>query len=153
MPEWYNALAATQQMLDELGGQGVIIGGVAVGLLAEPRVTQDVDAMILLDIDDLPKLLNVAARLGLVPRISDPHDFARTTRVVLLKHTETTTDVDISLGVLSFEVETVARSQRVDVGGLFLRLPTPEDLIILKPIAHRPQDLLDPSKDRLLTRQ
>ena len=37
----------------------------------------------------------------------------------------------------------VARSQLFTFGGLHLRLPTPEDLIILKAIAHRPQDLID----------
>ena len=37
----------------------------------------------------------------------------------------------------------VARSQLFTIGDLHLRLPTPEDLIILKAIAHRPQDLLD----------
>lgn len=37
----------------------------------------------------------------------------------------------------------VERSTLVDVGGIKLRLPTPEDLIIMKAIAHRPKDLSD----------
>lgn len=142
-PNWQDALAATQQLLDELGGKGVIIGGVAVGLIAEPRMTQDVDAMLLLDIDDLPTLLTTAEKCGLVPRISDVVAFARRSRVVLLSHAATGTDVDISLGMLPIEWEIVERAQRIDAGGLFVRLPTPEDLIILKAIAHRPKDLLD----------
>lgn len=37
----------------------------------------------------------------------------------------------------------VERSQNLKVGSLYLRLPTPEDLIILKAVAHRPHDLTD----------
>ena len=41
------------------------------------------------------------------------------------------------------ENEIVKRSQSLSLGGVQLRLPTPEDLIILKAVAHRPKDLLD----------
>jgi len=44
---------------------------------------------------------------------------------------------------LPFEEEVVARSKVFDVGLLSVRLPTPEDLIIMKAIAHRPKDLID----------
>lgn len=37
----------------------------------------------------------------------------------------------------------VQRSKFVDVGTIQLRLPTPEDLIILKAVAHRPKDQED----------
>lgn len=37
----------------------------------------------------------------------------------------------------------VARSKVVDVGPLQLRLPTPEDLIIMKAVAQPPKDLID----------
>jgi len=37
----------------------------------------------------------------------------------------------------------VERAQTQSVAGLAVRLPTPEDLIIMKAIAHRPKDLND----------
>ena len=37
----------------------------------------------------------------------------------------------------------VKRSTVVDLGSILLRLPTPEDLIIMKAVAHRPKDLED----------
>ena len=37
----------------------------------------------------------------------------------------------------------VERSQNLKVGSLYLRLPTPEDLIILKAVTHWPHDLTD----------
>ena len=52
-------------------------------------------------------------------------------------------DIDLSLGILPFEVEMVERSNMVEIGSIKLRLPTPEDLIIMKAIAHRPKDFGD----------
>jgi predicted nucleotidyltransferase len=45
--------------------------------------------------------------------------------------------------MLPFEVEMVARSTVVDLGSVQVRLPTPEDLIIMKALANRPKDLAD----------
>jgi hypothetical protein len=85
----------------------------------------------------------VAAEEGLVPRIADAEAFARRHRVLLLRHDASGISVDISLGMLPFEVEAVERSIIHEVGSVTIRLPTPEDLIIFKAVAHRPKDLLD----------
>jgi len=45
--------------------------------------------------------------------------------------------------MLPFEEEAVARGAVHRIGDVELRLPTPEDLIIFKAVAHRPKDLLD----------
>ena len=136
-------LAAVQRLLERFGNQGVIIGGVAASMLGTPRLTADVDAVLLLSVGRLPKLLEVAAELGLVPRIANAELFARRNRVVLLRHAESGISVDVSLGMLPFEEEVVARSIVHRIGDIELRLPTPEDLIVLKAVAHRPKDLLD----------
>jgi len=99
--------------------------------------------MILLSVDDLPAFLEAAAQEGLEPRIPDALDFARRHRVLLLRHRESGINVDISLGILPFEQEAVERSQVHRIGSIELRLPTPEDFIIFKAVAHRPVDLED----------
>ena len=136
-------LIALQNLIEHYKNQGVIIGGIAASLLGKPRFTADLDAVILLSILDLPELIDAASELGISPRIANAETFARTHRVLLLRHQASGTNVDISLGVLPFETEMVARSQNVNIGSLHLRLPTPEDLIILKAVANRPQDLMD----------
>ena len=45
--------------------------------------------------------------------------------------------------ILPFEEEMVERGIVQSTGTLSVRLPTPEDLIIMKVIAHRPKDLED----------
>jgi hypothetical protein len=136
-------LTAVQKLLERFGGRGLIFGGVAASLLGQPRLTADVDALLLLSTEELPRLIEAANQEGLEPRISDAHDFARRNRVLLLRHKTSGVNVDISLGVLPLEVEAVERSQNYRAGALNIRLPTPEDLIIFKAVAHRPRDLLD----------
>jgi predicted nucleotidyltransferase len=139
-----DALDALQRLLSRFGDRGVIIGGAAVGLLGRARFTEDVDAMFLLSSKDLPRLLEIAKEEGIEPRIDNVIDFARKNRVLLLRHTLTDTGIDISLGALPFEEEMVERSELHEVDdALRLRLPTPEDLIIMKAVAHRPKDLED----------
>jgi len=136
-------IQALQDLLERFNGRGVIIGGVAASLLGVPRYTADLDAVVLLNLEEIPHLLDEAEKLGIEARISDPAAFARKNRVLLLRHRDSAMDIDLSLGVLPFEMEMVERSQVVNIGPTKLRLPTPEDLIIMKAVAHRPKDLED----------
>ncbi len=139
----FESLAALQRLISQYNNRGVIIGGIAASLLGQPRLTADLDAIILLSTEMLPQLIEAAAREGLILRIADAETFARKNRVLLLQHQASGIKVDISLGILPFETEMIERGQEVSVGGLHLRLPTPEDLIIMKAVAHRPKDLSD----------
>ena len=122
----------------------VLIGGIAVSQLSEPRLTADIDVLALLDDDNrIQNILDDAAHYGFTPRLKDAAQFARKNRVLLLEHQSTGIPIDISLGVLPFEMEVVDRRSSVKAGDLVLPLPTVEDLIILKAVAHRPLDLAD----------
>src|SRR5262245_22468847 len=64
-----------------------VIGGVAASLLGRPRVTKDVDLVVALGGDDeLPRLLTLGGRHGITPRAEDAVDFAKISRVLLLRH-------------------------------------------------------------------
>lgn len=136
-------LQVLQNLLQKFDNQGVIIGGIAASLLGTPRYTVDLDAVFLVSIQDISHLLKEASLLGVEPRISDPTGFARKNRVLLLRHVASGTDIDIFMGTLPFEVEMVERGIIAEVSSLRLRLPTPEDLIIMKAVAHRRKDFED----------
>jgi len=136
-------ISSLQRLLERLGGRGVILGGVATGFHGKPRFTVDVGAMVLASVNDIPQLLLFAKEEGIEPRIENVDGFARKNRVLLLRHTSSKVNIDISLGVLPIEEEAVERSVIHNLGTLSIRLPTPEDLIIMKAIAHRPKDLED----------
>ena len=122
---------------------GVIIGGIAASLLSRPRLTQDVDVLILLEERRWECFLNAGVRFGFLPRIADALVFAHRSRVILVNHKPSGVDVDISLAGLPFEEESIAQARWTKVGRLSLPLPTPENLIIMKAVAHRPQDMAD----------
>lgn len=122
---------------------GAIIGGVAVSIRGRPRITKDVDAVVLADDVGWQRALDSAARYGLVPRIDDALDFASRSRMLLLRHDKSGVEVDVSLGGLPFEREAVERASMVDVKRLRLRISSAEDLVIMKAVARRPKDWLD----------
>ena len=123
--------------------RGLVIGGVALAFLGRPRLTKDIDALVMVNLDDVESFLKSGRHYSFVPRISDPIAFAKKNRVLLLKHTRTKLPIDISLGALSFEEESFQRSKKFYEGNLSIRFPTTEDLVIMKAVAHRPQDLAD----------
>jgi predicted nucleotidyltransferase len=83
------------------------------------------------------------ADAGVVPRIADAVAFGAESQVLLLRHSETAVDVDVTLAWLPFEMEAMAAAGPVTVGGTTLQVARPEDLVIYKAIAWRPQDQQD----------
>jgi hypothetical protein len=136
-------LEAVNRLLTRFDDRGVVIGGIAVNLLGKPRLTADIDVMLILSIRDLPSLIAYADAEGFVVLPENVEAFVRQTRVLPLRHAPSAIGVDISLGILPFEIEIVERSQIYTVGQLDIRLPTPEDLVILKAVANRAKDWED----------
>ena len=56
-----------------------------------------------------------------------------------MRHEPSGLDADVVFGSLPFERETVARSVGVEVSGVLVPLPRPEDLVILKAVATGPR--------------
>jgi Nucleotidyl transferase of unknown function (DUF2204) len=137
------AVKAVMQWLTGERIDGSVIGGVAVSLLARPRITRDVDAVILAEDRDWQQIIDSARAYGIEPREDDIVDFARHTRVLLLRHSKSHVDIDVSLGGLPFERELVARSAIATAGRLRVRLPAIEDLLVMKALARRGRDFID----------
>jgi len=122
---------------------GMVIGGLAASLLGRPRLTRDVDVLVLLAEGRWAEFLAAGTEFGFTPRRSDALAFARETMVLLLRHEKSGIDVDLVFGSLAFEKEAVARVTWMELGGIRVPLPLSEDLIIMKAVAHRPRDLAD----------
>jgi hypothetical protein len=137
------ALESVCQLLQQEDVEGMIIGGLAASLLGRPRFTNDID-LIILDLDDrIPEFIQKLKSFGIEQRISDIENFAAESRVLLVRHTESGINIDISMGVLPFERQAVERRRVESAYGLEIVLPTPEDLIIFKSISQRPIDIED----------
>ena len=139
----FSALKSISLLLKDNDVEGMIIGGLAVSLIGRPRYTNDIDLMIL-DLDErLPEIILRLKELGIEPRIEGVEKFAHKSRVLLMRHTESGINIDISMGILPFEIDAVSRRQIKSHSGIEIVLPSPEDLIIFKSVAHRPQDIED----------
>lgn len=129
--------------------RGVVIGGVAVTLQGYARSTRDLDALVVIDHSALPAFVAGAEEFGFTARVPDPVAFARELRMLLLRHEPTALPLDISLGALEFEERLIERASLIKIRRVNIPVASPEDLIILKAIANRPQDIAD--VDHLLT--
>jgi len=138
-----DTLRALDAWLAAAGVRWVLIGGVAASFLGRARFTKDVDVVVLGGNQDIAHLLTVGASCGFIPRLSDSVALARERRVLLVDHQPSGVGVDVSLGVLPFEKEMVARATHAEIAGVSVPLPSREDLIIMKAVAHRPIDLHD----------
>ena len=138
-----SALADLMGWLDAAHIPSMIIGGVAASVLGRPRLTQDVDALAVLPEADWAEAIRLAPQFNILSRIDNALQFAKRSRVLLMRHTTSGIDVDLTFGELPFERAAVANCENHDVGGIRVRLPRVEDLLVMKAIARRPKDLED----------
>jgi predicted nucleotidyltransferase len=137
------AVGALESWLRSEKLEHVYIGGLAVALIGRPRITQDIDAIVLLGAVSIPEFLRRSKEVGFSSRVPDAAAFAEKSRVLLLRHDETRVPIDLSIGFLPFEEEVVRRARTMRAKGLEIPVATPEDLLILKAIAGRPRDIVD----------
>lgn len=142
-PSLHGALSDLTRWLDAERIPSTIIGGVAASALGRPRLTKDIDALAIVPEEGWAKAIQSASRHGIVPRIEGALEFALRSRVLLLTHTASGIDLDVTLGGLPFEEAAVAKSQEHNIGGLRVRFPRVEDLLVMKAIARRPKDIED----------
>lgn len=133
MSEWLEAVAVP----------GAIIGGVAASVLGRPRLTEDIDVLVLIGRQRWPAFLEAGRKFGLAPRIDDALDFAEESRVLLMLHEPSGVPIDVVLGAMSLENEIVRGAKRVEIAGVPIALPAPEAIVVMKAIARRARDIAD----------
>ena len=131
------------EWLDATATPGAIIGGVAASILGRPRLTEDVDVLVLLEPEDWPGFLAAGRQLGFTPRMDDALEFAWSSRVLLVSHQPSGVRVDVVLGAMPLEGEIVRGAATVEVAGVAIPLPSPESIVLMKAIAQRARDVAD----------
>ncbi len=139
----WTALRDFARWLEPYAGRVSLIGGIAVVYLGRPRMTRDIDALFWIEDDEVKTLLQSGAGFGWKPRLPDALEFALENRVLLVWHEATQIEADLSLGMLPFEELATQNARPRDIGGFWVPLPRPEDLVIMKIIAGRPRDIAD----------
>lgn len=119
----------------------LIVGGVAVTAIGEPRFTADLDAIVFVDPIHLERLISYATNHGFTGDLEDELAVARAGGSVRL--TRGRFHFDLIIRSLFIEDQALARSRTIKVFRRSVRFPSPEDLLVLKLVAGRPRDLLD----------
>ena len=136
-------------LLEKVKPVYMIIGGLAVGLLGEARMTQDIDVVISISEKDIPRLLQEAKRRGFTFSSKKvKHDIKLTGYFRLnygLFH------IDFIIGSMPFEMSAFARRKKIKLFGKPAYFPSAEDLVLFKLISGREKDILDIKS--IITRQ
>ena len=121
----------------------MIIGGQAVLLYGEPRLTRDIDVTVGIGVSSLPDLLSSVNDIGLLALPEDVEAFVQRTMVLPALHEETGIRVDFIFSYTPYEIEAIARTHKVVFAEQEVAFASVEDLIIHKVFAGRPRDLED----------
>lgn len=147
---WIEAAIAAQALCEEREFAFAFIGGVAVQRWGEPRVTKDIDLTLFCGFgNEAPVIEAFLERFE--PRVPDAAGFAEINRVLLL-NTVDGIPIDVALGGFPFEDQMTRRARKHEyLPGVYLRICTAEDLVVMKVFAGRPHDWSD--VERILIRQ
>ncbi len=136
-------LSLVARALDAAGIPYMVIGGQAVLLYGEPRLTRDIDITLGVDAGALDRLLSVTRGLGLQPAVKDPSAFVSKTNVLPVADAASGIRIDFIFSFTPYEAAAIARAVSRDVEKHPVRYAAVEDVIIHKLFAGRARDLED----------
>lgn len=142
-PEFGELLGRLAQALAERSVPFMVIGGQAVLVHGEPRLTQDIDVTVGVDVDRLPDILAALDSAELVPLPAEVADFVQETMVLPASDPATRLRVDLVFSHTPYERGAVERAIQVEVAGVQVPFASAEDLLLHKLFAGRPRDLED----------
>jgi len=136
-------LAKLSLALDERSIPYMIIGGQAVLLYGEPRLTRDIDVTLGTGVDVLPKIIEISKKLNLKLLPSDIVKFVEQTMVLPTKDEATGIRIDFIFSFTPYERQAIKRAKKIFVKEVAVKFASPEDVIIHKIFAGRARDLDD----------
>lgn len=122
-----------------------IIGGIAVSVYGEPRLTFDIDVNIILNIGDIDFFLKSAKKYGFTPLSCDINNFVKTTAVIPMEFSKDNLfgRCDFIIAQNSLEFSAIKRARLKKIFSMKIKLITPEDLVLHKITSTRARDLED----------
>ncbi|MGB9613273.1 MAG: nucleotidyl transferase AbiEii/AbiGii toxin family protein [Candidatus Margulisiibacteriota bacterium] len=121
----------------------MIIGGQAVLLYGEPRLTRDIDITLGVGTEYLSQIIKITNKLNLHPLPTDPQKFVKKTWVLPCEDKKTSLRVDFIFSFTPYERQAIERSRKVKIENQKVAFASVEDVIIHKIFAGRPRDLED----------
>ena len=121
----------------------MVIGGQAVLLYGEPRLTKDIDITLGVGLERLSEIRAIVDRLRLEYVTDHVDDFAKETMVLPVIDRKSGIRVDLIFSFSPYERQAIERAREISFGRTKVRFADLEDVVIHKVIAGRPRDIED----------
>lgn len=143
MAENKNLLPVLSHELDKHNIDYMIIGGQAVLLYGEPRLTMDIDITVGIPPSEKAVIFEIAEALSMKILVNNPEQFIEETFVLPCESAEYKLRVDFIFSDSEYEKRALGRVKRVNIQDYDVKFASVEDLIIHKLIAGRAVDIDD----------
>ncbi|MBI5555073.1 MAG: nucleotidyl transferase AbiEii/AbiGii toxin family protein [Elusimicrobia bacterium] len=139
-----------QQLLIKLGKElnknkipYMVIGGQAVLVYGEPRLTKDIDITLGIGSEEIAKIKTVIKKIGLRVLVKDLETFVHKTMVCPVVDKKSGIRINFIFSFTLYEQPAISRAKKVKIGKTDIPFASLEDLIIHKLIAKRERDIED----------
>ena len=133
-----------KKIANELNAHNIpymVIGGQAVLIYGEPRLTKDIDITLGVGVSKLNEINSIVKKLNL--KILVDENFVRNTMVLLVIDEKTGIRVDFIFSFSLYEKQAIKRATDIKFGNTIVKFASLEDLVIHKIIAGRAIDIED----------
>ena len=121
----------------------MVIGGQAVLVHGEPRLTKDIDVTLGIGVDDWKRMEGVIQKSSWQYLAQDIEDFVKETMVMPVKDSESGIRIDFIFSLSPYERQAIDRAIDIELGGVTIKFASLEDIVIHKIFAGRPRDIED----------
>lgn len=121
----------------------MVIGGQAVLLYGEPRLTRDIDITLGVGVEELGRIEKIVHKAGLKVLVENIDEFVERTMVLPAMDEQSGIRVDLIFSFSPYERQAIARAKDTKLGKAAVKFASLEDVVIHKVIAGRARDLED----------
>ncbi|MEW6687004.1 MAG: nucleotidyltransferase [Candidatus Edwardsbacteria bacterium] len=133
--------------LNKEGLNYLVIGGVAVSVIGEPRETIDIDLCVFIKRAQINSFLRKAKKIGYTVNEKEVLTRVKLTGTFsIISIMDKKIRIDFIIASHAVEKNAFKRKIEVELYGVKAYYPTPEDLILLKIVPGRTQDIADVEK-------
>jgi hypothetical protein len=121
----------------------MVIGGQAVLLYGEPRLTRDIDITLGIGVNELDKVKAIIPVVSLKILVENDKEFVERTMVLPTLDEKSGIRVDFIFAFSPYERQAIERGKDIKLGRTLVRFASLEDVVIHKVIAGRARDVED----------
>ena len=119
------------------------IGGQAVLLYGEPRLTRDIDIALGIGLEGITLIKDLIKKLSFKILVENPDEFIRKTMVLPVIDDKTGIRIDFIFSFSEYEKGAIERAIDVKFGDVIVKFASLEDVVIHKIVAGRNRDIED----------